>query len=186
MLEYPRSSCLQNVQYPPKAQWKSLIKTKITAFHESDLRKKALGSVSLQYFNVQLLGLTGKPHASILSAQDIQSVEKLRIHLKFLTGDFLRYAKLARDQGCGSHCRLCSAPIEHTQHILTECRGTSEVRERLYPELVNLVADIAPQSSLLDQSATQDCLLTQFILDPASLNLPNSIIFNSTSHEARY
>ena len=134
MYSIPDPLVLMQSPAPPKAQWKSLIKTKIIAFHESDLRKKALGSVSLQYFNVQLLGLTGKPHASILSAQDTRSVEKLRIHLKFLTGDFLSYAKLARDQGCGSHCRLCFAPIEHTQHILTECRGTSEVRERLYPE----------------------------------------------------
>ena len=36
-----------------KSQWKTLIKAKITAYHEADLRQKALKSDSLRYFNVQ-------------------------------------------------------------------------------------------------------------------------------------
>ena len=157
-----------------KAQWKTLVKVKITAFHEAELRQKAMKSESLKYFNVQLLGLTGRPHLVILSANDKRSIEKLRIHLKFLTGDFLSYSKLARNQGCDPYCRLCLAPVENRQHILTECRLTANVRERLYPELVNLVADISPLSSLLDRSMTPNSILTQFIIDPASMNLPNS------------
>lgn len=157
-----------------KAQWKTLVKVKITAFHEAELRQRALKSESLKYFNVQLLGLTGRPHQVIMSANDKRSIEKLRIHLKFLTGDFLSYAKLARNQGGDPYCRLCLAPVENTQHILTECRLTANVKERLYPELVNLVADISPLSSLLDRSKTPNSLLTQFIIDPASMNLPNS------------
>ena len=131
-------------------------------------------SESLKHFNVQLLGLTGRPHLVILSANDKRSIEKLRIHLKFLTGDFLSYSKLTRNQGCDPYCRLCLAPVENLQHILTECRLTANVRERLYPELVNLVADISPLSSLLDRSMTPNSILTQFIIDPASMNLPNS------------
>ena len=146
----------------------------MTAFHEADLRQKALKSESLQYFNVQLLGLNGNPYKALSSAQDSRSVDKLRIHLKFLSGDILSYAKLARDQGGDPSCRLCNTPVEHVQHILTECKGSAHIRERLYPDLVNLVADISPLCSLLDRSATPNSVLTQFIIDPASMNLPNS------------
>ena len=75
----------------------------------------------------------------IISANDKRSIEKLRIHLKFLPGDFLNYAKLARNQGGDPYCRLCLAPVENIQHILTECRLTANVKERLDPELVNIV-----------------------------------------------
>ena len=157
-----------------KSQWKTLIKAKITAYHEADLRQKALKSDSLRYFNVQLLSLAGKPHRAIMAAEDSRSVEKMRIHLKFLTGDMLSFAKLARDRGGNPSCRLCPAPVENIEHILTECKATAQIRERLYPELVNLVANISISCSLLDKSVTPNCILTQFILDPASMNLPNS------------
>ena len=59
-----------------KCQWKTLIKTKITAYHEADLRQKTLKNDSLRYFNVQLLSLSGKPQRAIMAAEDLQSVEK--------------------------------------------------------------------------------------------------------------
>ena len=109
-----------------------------------------------------------------MGAEDSRSVEKMRIHLKFLTGDLLSFEKLARDRGGNPSCRLCPAPVENTEHILTECKATSEIRERLYPELVNLVAQFSTSCSLLDRSLTPNSILTQFILDPASMNLRNS------------
>ena len=150
-----------------KCQWKTLIKTKITAYHEADLRQKSMQSDSLRYLNVQLLSLTGNPHRAIMAAEDSRSVEKMRIHLKFLTGDLLSYAKLARDRGGNPSCRLCPAPVENIKHILTECKATSQIRERLYPELVNLVAQFSTSCSLLDRSLTPNGTLTQFIPDPA-------------------
>ena len=46
----------------PKDQLKHLVKIKAAA----DLRQKALKSESLQCFNLELLGLTDKPHAVIV------------------------------------------------------------------------------------------------------------------------
>ena len=67
MYGLPDPLALMQNPAPPKVQWKSLVKIKVTAFHEADLRQKALKSESLQYSNVHLHGLTGKPHAALLS-----------------------------------------------------------------------------------------------------------------------
>ena len=95
---------------------------------------------------------------------DSREMPKLRIHLKFLVEDVLTYDRLGKDQGAKPHCRLCLAPVESTQHILTTCRSTAAVCEWLHSDLVNL--------AILDHDVPKD-ILTQFILDPASLNLPN-------------
>ena len=98
---------------------------------------------------------------------------KLKAHLKFLTGDILTYQNLSGDRGIDPHCRLCGTQLESIQHIITECRSYSDIRERLYPELVNLVATIDPTSGLLTSIASNR-VITQYILDPASLNLSNT------------
>ena len=43
----------------PKPDWKVLVQTRVTVLHEAELRRKAASNYKLQYFNVQLLGLTG-------------------------------------------------------------------------------------------------------------------------------
>ena len=142
-------------------------------YHETDVRRSALANSKLEYFNVQVLGLNGRAHPA-LDIHETRDSPKLKAHLKFLTGDILSYLTLSNERGGSPHCRLCPAPCEHTQHIICECASTAEIRERLYPELVNLVASIQPYSGLLDRNLTSNKLLTQFILDPASLNLPDS------------
>ena len=87
---------------------------------KTDLRLKAKNSESLEYFNVQLLGLNGRPYLAVLGIQDTRAASKMRAHLKFLTGDILSFDKLARDRGGNPKCRLCSASKESSQHILNE------------------------------------------------------------------
>ena len=82
-----------------KLQWTTLVSTKVTVYHEADLRGKALKSSSLEFFNVQLLGLTGRPHLAITGAKDTLAALKLRVHLQFLTGDVLSLEKISRDRG---------------------------------------------------------------------------------------
>ena len=137
----------------------------------TELREKASSNYKLEYFNVQLLGLNGHPYPALLNIQDTRETLKMKAHLKFLTGDIDSYHHMSLDRGVDPSCRLCSAPCEHTQHILTECCSTAEIRDRLYPQLVNIVSDIQPSCGLLKQSSNH--LLTQFIIDPSSMNLPN-------------
>ena len=104
------------------------MKTRIIAFHERRLREKAINNSEMRYLNVQLLGLSGHPHPALLGITNTQEVKKLRIHIKFLTCDFLTADLVAEDQPNRSPtCLLCHAPAETIQHILVECRALAEV-----------------------------------------------------------
>ena len=129
----------------------------------------------MEFLNVQLIGLGGRPHPALTSVTTTRDIPKLRIHLKFLTGDYPTSYRLARDRGTNdNYCRICSSSCEDTKHILVECRATSEYREKLLPELLNTVASIDPSSKILDITTVSSQVLTQFILDCTSLNLSNS------------
>ena len=116
-----------------KTKWKTLTKTKITVFFENQLRSQAMQNSKMKYLNVQILGLSGIPHPALQNIKTTQDSLKLRAHLKFLTGDYLTAERLSIDQGTNPKCRLCSAPCESTEHILTQCRATSDIYERLLP-----------------------------------------------------
>ena len=101
-------------------------------------------------------------------------VDKLRMHLKFLTGDYPSFHRLGKDRGTNDpHCRLCSSQCEDIKHILTECRATSELRQKLLADLLNVIIGISPNSKLLDLTTLTNSVLTQFILDCGSPNLTN-------------
>ena len=122
--QYQLPDPLQLLQFPPsKEVWRKDTTVKITAFHEKDLRERAARSNRLKYFNVQLFGLTGKPHPVLQHITETRQAFKSRSHIKLLTGDFVSYELLAAQRGTDPHCRLCFSPNESTQHILTECRG---------------------------------------------------------------
>ena len=125
------------------------------------------------YLNVQLSGLSGAPHPAIKNITTTQDVKKLRLHLKFLTCDFITNERLSLDQpSLSPACDLCQAPVDSIEHVLAVCRATNDVRSRLLPDLLNTVAIVQPRCSLLLNTAGAD-ILTQFILDCTSLNLPD-------------
>ena len=156
----------------PKLTWKTLVLSRVTLYHEKQMRLKAQANWKLCYLNVQTLGLSGKPHLVLRNVLTTREVVKLRAHLKLLTGDFLSHELLSRERGSSPRCRICPSDTESTQHIISECSATSDTRQRLYPELLNLIASIQPGSHLLYNN-TPPNILTQFILDPTSLNLSN-------------
>ena len=95
-----------------------------------------------------------------------------------LAGDYPCYSYLAHDRGIDPSCRLCSnlsvsnylPPEENIEHLVARCRATADTRDRMIPNLFNLVSQYDPQHSLLNKCAHST--LTQFILDCTSLNLP--------------
>ena len=155
----------------PKSVWSAHVRTKITCYTEQKLREKAKKNSKMCYLNVELSGLSGAPHVALLNINTTQDCLKLRYHLKFLTGDYLTYERLSRDEHTSPHCRLCGAPVESIEHVLTLCSSTAEIRRRILPELLNTVYQVQPSSSIL---ASQSYFLTQFLLDCTSPNLPNS------------
>ena len=148
-----------------------MINTKITIFHEKELRSLALNNSKMRFLNVQTTGLSGYPHTALQNILTTRDVLKLRAHMKFLCCDILTGEQLSREQGADPKCKLCSAPVETTEHIISDCRPLHPIRERLLPELLNTVLAVAPNCQLLTQPYSAH--LTQFILDCTSLNLPN-------------
>ena len=96
-----------------------------------------------------------------------------------LAGNYQCYAYLAADRGVDPFCRLCQSmahpqtPAEDLVHVLTRCRATMDTRNMYLPEVLNAVAQYYPYSKL-SCNLTHD-ILTQFILDCSSLNLPTDI-----------
>ena len=162
---------LENINLLSKEHWKTMINTKITIFHEKELRSLALNNSKMRFLNVQATGLSGHPHPALQNLLTTRDVLKLRAHLKFLCCDLLTGEQLGREHGADPRCKLCSAPVETTEHILADCRPLHPIRERLLPELLNTVLAVAPNCQLLAHPYSAH--LTQFILDCTSLNLPN-------------
>ena len=154
-----------------KESWRTLIHTKVRAYHERELRELASKNSKMKFLNVQTTGLMGQPHIALQSIVTTRDVAKLRSHLKFLCCDLVTGEILGRQQGGDPSCRLCLAPLESTEHIIATCRPLSQIRERLLPELLNTVKDIAPECKILADPHSEH--LTQFLLDCTSLNLPN-------------
>ena len=96
---------------------------------------------------------------------------RLRQHIKFLTGDYLTAERLHRDNGSNPQCKLCYAPLESVQHVLTQCTATIDIHNRMLPELLNVVLRVHPTCDFL-RKGMQAQHLTQFLLDCTYLNLP--------------
>ena len=129
----------------------------------------------MKYLNVQISGLTGAAHPALHNISTTQDAKKLRLHMKFLTGDFLTNERLSIDQpNLSPAYSLCDQPVESIEHVLVACRATSDVRSRLLPDLMNVDATVHPNCGILQCNPTAS-ILSQFILDCTSLNLPDSI-----------
>ena len=176
----PDPLALLNQPVWPKALWSQYVKSKVLSYTETKLRKLSQRNSKMCYLNVELVGLSGAPHVALLNIKNTQDVRKLRYHLKFLTGDYLTEERLSLNQGTSPQCKLCHAPVESLDHVLTGCLGTAETRRRILPDLLNVVSQVQPMSSIL---SSQSNYLTQFILDCTSLNLPNS--FRVPTHNPR-
>ena len=163
----------------PKERWKQHTQISVTSHYETIWRRKAASNSKLKYLNVATLGLSGRPHPILTWIQTTQDTIIVRPHLKMLAGDYLCYVNLAHDRELDPHCRLCQAlsghpaPAEDLVHLLTRCRGTADTRNRAMPNLLNTISQHCPSNRLLVSPAHD--LLTQFILDSSSLNLPTDI-----------
>ena len=176
-LQYNLPSPLSLLRTKPvsKLEWNTMVKTRVISWHENEMRRKASDNSKMKYLNVQILGLSGRPHPALNNIYTTQDTKKLRHHLKFLTCDYLTNERLSKDRPHHSPaCYLCLDPTDSIEHVLTICRATAEVRNRLFPELVNVVAKVQPMCSILQHHPPPD-ILTQFILDCTSLNLPETI-----------
>ena len=180
MYSLPDPLTLLSSQVMPKQRWKMLTKTAVTAFHELKWRLKAKANSKLRFFNVQTLGLSGRPHPVLSGIVTTRDVQRSRVHIKMLSGDYPSFYNLSHGSYQQSYCRLCHSLCPHQQppeedivHILTLCKGTWNERSHHIPNLLNVVSSHFPDNEILSHTSHRH--LTQFILDPTSLNLPMTI-----------
>ena len=74
------SECLKH-DAPKKSEFKGDVATKITAFYEKNLRKKAETNSNMTYLNVSVSGLRGKRHPALSDMITTRDVEKSRPHI---------------------------------------------------------------------------------------------------------
>ena len=107
-----------------------------------------------------------------------------------LCKDYYTYEKRSNQSGGSAHCRSCEdsytsevKPVETTSHILTVCSAYSDIRERILLEYATLClkGDFNFNDILCDSNK-----LTQFILDPSSLNLQKRINCSDCSLSAYF
>ena len=163
-----------------KQRWKELTHTRILSHHENVLRAKASENYKLEFLNVQVVGLSGRPHPVLHGIVTTQEVVKSRAHLRMLSGDYPCQYYIGRDRNLDTACQLCKqiVPPQHSTesedmtHLLTSCRATADTRSMVLPDLLNEIAKHFPNNPVLTPTGTH--WLTQLILDPTSLNLPMS------------
>jgi hypothetical protein len=119
-----------------KTCFKNDVLTRIKAFHEHELRSHADSSQKLKYFNVSMLGLSGRHHPSLSGIVTVSDVKKSRYHLKMLVGNLLTYEIKSEQSGGSPHCRLCTEmKNESISHILTYCSAYRDIRIRMFEEI---------------------------------------------------
>ena len=165
---------------PSKSAYKNDVNTKIYAYHEKSLRILAENNSTMQYLNVSLSGLNGRSHPALSNIITSHQVQKSRIHLKMLCGNYLTYEMKAKQSGGSAHCRSCvpDSPTlfysENLQHILTVCSAYTDIRTRIiqeYKELCAHAKTVISLSEIIGDNQT----FCQFVLDPASFNLSQRI-----------
>ena len=137
------SECLQ-MDPKGKSQYKEEILTKIFAFHEKNLRTMASNNSRMKYLHVSLTGLRGRQHPALAGIVTTISVQKSRIHLKMLAGDYFTYEMKSNHSGGSPHCRCCPntpcspSPPETIQHIISSCVSYIEIRNRIQKYLLSV------------------------------------------------
>ena len=166
---------------PSRSQYKEDVLVKICAYYERELRNLAINNSRMQYLNVSLSGLRGRHHPALANIITTSQVQKSRIHLKMLSGDYFTYEMKSKQSGGSPHCRCCCStsppPQENLEHILTNCEAYSEIRERIVVEFKTLC--LKSKSNIqFDEIYSDNETFCQFILDPASFNLKMRIHMN--------
>ena len=161
---------------PTKSEYSQYILTKITVYHEKQLRGKGAKNSKMNYLHVAIKGLNGRPHPALHDVKTTKDVQKMRPYIKMLSGDYYTYKMKADNQGGSPHCRLCQkrSPLneneEDLKHILTECSAYSEVRERIFQEMEE-ICEKSRGGIIFANLLMNNNQLTQFLLDCSSINL---------------
>ena len=151
---------------PAQSAWKELVNTKITAYHEQKLRAAAAKNRRMNFLNTYSCNLKGRHHPALSNMVTTWDVKRSRAHIKFLSYE------VKAEQGGGSPlCKICqTGSVERISHIIASCPAMAKERDKVLLELRNLCT-LTKNNLSLDYFIHNEDVLSQFILDPTSLNL---------------
>lgn len=174
---------LLNTEPMSKEVFKNMVMSKITAFHERNLRERAANNSKMGFMNVTTHGLRGRSHPILRDIVTTVDVKAARPVIKCLTSDYYTYAVRAAQTGGSSHCRICpdttdvNREPEDIVHVVTRCAATEDIRHNMMVNIVTAVsATVVPID--LDSIVQDKSVLCQFLLDCTSLNLSNKTRVN--------
>ena len=167
-------TCLQR-DAPDHSEYKETVMTRITVFHETELRNKAESNNLMKYLNVRMTGLRGRNHPCLANIVTTDEVRKMRPYMKFLTGDYLTYLKKYENTNQGNPlCKICHTENESVCHILAICPEYEDIRNRILSEISQLCL-LAKIEFDFTKFLSDPEVLTQFLLDPTSFNLTERV-----------
>ena len=145
----------------------------------------SIGKVQCSKCYIETPGRAVKCHPIMRNVTTAREVQKLRVSIKMLSGDYLTFAVKSRQNSGSSDCRLCQDPVEDLVHVLCRCPSSSDSRKRILNEISSLLSEASDDNSckILDSETVKNLFsdektLTQFILDCTSYNLPNTFRYN--------
>ena len=162
---------------PSKTEFSEYVKTKITVHFEKHFRSLASKNSKMQFLNIELKGLNGRPHPVISETRTTKQVRKSCSHIKLLCDDVYTFERKAKYDGGSANCRLCfndqleENHNENVIHIIATCSAYAELRGRIKCEIESVCANILPLC-LIHEIIVSPKSFTQFILDCTSHNLP--------------
>ena len=157
-----------------KREYSAYISTKITVYHERQLREASKGNSKMVYLNIQLKGLNGQIHSSLKGISSSNKAIRSRAHIKMLCNDLQTQEEKTKHQGGSPYCLLCSKPksnIENLCHIIAKCDCYNDIRQRIIHQIEIICATAATKINF-KLILSNDEWTTQFILDCTSVNLP--------------
>ena len=126
---------------PKKSSFKEYVRTKITSFHENELRVAAMNNSKMSFFNVSTLGLRGRLHPTISNITTVHNVNKFRIHTKMLVNDYI--------QGEADVCYLCQKTgFNNIEHYICDCEVLNDTRNRILTAISLLLNQSGPTLTL--------------------------------------
>ena len=126
----------------------------------------------MTFLKLAALGLRGQHHPALSNMATANEVRISRPHLKMLSGNYLTYKMKSEQSGGSPLCRLCSSGQEESlSHVISSCEGLSVERTKIFDEFRQM-CNLTKNSINFDAISNSEHNLTQYILDPTSLNLP--------------
>jgi hypothetical protein len=132
----------------------------------------------MKFLHVGMTGLRGKHHPAIANIKTTEEVKKLRPHVKMLCGNLLTYGTKYEQSGLGSpRCRLCDCQFESLSHIVASCIIFEDIRDKILAEF-DQILEKAKTNLRISKFMKSEDTLTQFVLDPTSMNLTERVHIN--------